>query len=336
MHVEIPKAIELEQKVFNIHNEKELHSIALDIFHFQFHYNPVYKSFCEAVHRTPGHVKKLVQIPFLPISFFKTHDVCTTAFEPEVVFTSSGTTGMSTSRHLVRSPELYRKSFRNCFHRFYGNATDYCILGLLPSYLERQGSSLVYMVDQLIRESLHPLSGFYMDDVERLDQTLSRLEKEGQKTLLIGVTYALLDFGKKYPRQLKHCTVMETGGMKGRKHEMTRNELYEELKSSFGVRHIHSEYGMTELLSQAYAVDGQFISPAWMKVLARDETDPFAVYEAAFRPVTGAINIIDLANIYSCSFLAAEDVTRIHPDGSFEILGRMDHSDIRGCSLMAV
>ncbi|HEY0355126.1 MAG TPA: acyl transferase [Flavisolibacter sp.] len=336
MHVELPKAIELEQKVFNIHNEKELQSIALEVFRFQFGNNSLYRDFCRALHRHPGNVVKCEQIPFLPISFFKTHAICTTEFEPEMIFTSSGTTGITTSSHYVRSLQLYRTSFLTCFKRFYGDPSVYCILGLLPSYLEREGSSLVYMVDQLVKESGHADSGFYLHDTDRLDQTLEKLENEGQKTLLIGVTYALLDFGRSHPRSLKHCNIMETGGMKGRKKEMTRQELYGELRSCFGTTRIYSEYGMTELLSQAYAVDGKFLAPSWMKVFARDETDPLTILDARKQTVTGGLNIIDLANIYSCSFIATEDIARIHPDESFEVLGRMDHSDIRGCSLLAI
>ncbi len=333
--MEIPETKELEQKVFAITNEKQFSSIALEVYQFQYNNNSVYGEYCRVVRRIPELVKELTQIPFLPISFFKTHPIKTTTFDAELIFKSSGTTGMVTSHHYVKDPQLYIKSFSEGFRNFYGEIKEYCIIGLLPSYLERGGSSLVYMVDHLIKESGHPESGFYLYEFEKLDLVLKELESAGQKTILIGVTYALLDFGRSYPQQLKNTTIMETGGMKGREREMTRAELYENLRNIFGVEHIHSEYGMTELLSQAYGMDGKMRSPAWMKVYLRDETDPFFIYDP-LKEVSGAINIIDLANLYSCSFIATEDVGRIFADGSLEILGRMENSDIRGCSLMVV
>lgn len=338
MHVEIPKATDLEEKVFRIDNDQDFHSIALETYHFQFANNPIYQDYCKALNKLPGTVSKLSDIPFLPVSFFKSHRVVTTAFNPEIVFKSSGTTGMTSSTHYVKSCSLYEKSFEKGFRKFYGKPEDYCILGLLPSYLERGQSSLVYMVDQLIRRSGHKNSGFYLYDYEKLHELLRQLEKDGQKCLLIGVTYALLDFAEHYPQKLHHTVVMETGGMKGRQKEITRKELYHRLKESFGLNTMHSEYGMTELLSQAYAVDGNFIAPPWMKILLRDETDPFEIYESGkgLSPLSGIINVIDLANIYSCSFLATEDAGRFTQDAGFEVLGRMDHSDVRGCSLMAL
>jgi hypothetical protein len=335
MRMEIPKTKELEEKVFAITNEKELSIIALQVFQFQYHHNDLYHSYCKALGKSPEAVGQITDIPFLPISFFKTHRIETTAFEAELVFKSSGTTGSVTSRHYVKDAGLYMKSFSEGFQKFYGDVKDYCILGLLPSYLQRGNSSLVYMVDHLIKESGHKESGFYLDEFEKLDVTLKKLEAPGQKTLLIGVTYALLDFGSRFPQNLSNTIIMETGGMKGRGREMTKAELYEQLKRSFGVSHIHSEYGMTELLSQAYGIDGKMSCPPWMKVLVRDETDPFSIY-APSGTSSGAINCIDLANLYSCSFIATEDVGRVYADGSFEILGRMDNSDIRGCSLMVV
>ncbi len=336
MHTEIPKAEDLAQRVFAPMNENAFLQIALDVYHFQFANNSIYRSFAQTVGRTPGRVQSLEDIPFLPIAFFKTHEVRATAFEPEAVFTSSGTTGAATSRHCVRDLALYRQSFREAFRLFYGDPRNYCILGLLPSYLERSGSSLVYMVDDLVRQSGHPDSGFYLHDHERLAATLRRLEANGQRTLLLGVTYALLDFAQAFPATLKHTLVMETGGMKGRKREPVREELYAELREAFGVSVIHSEYGMTELLSQAYALDGRFRTPPWMRLLLRDETDPLSLLPTGGQVRTGALNVIDLANLYSCSFIATEDVGRSFPDGSFGILGRMDHSDVRGCSLLAV
>jgi hypothetical protein len=334
MRMEIPKTKELEEKVFAITNEKELSVIALEVFQFQYRYNPLYHDYCKALGKSPGKVTTITGIPFLPISFFKTHRIETTPFTAELIFKSSGTTGSVTSHHYVKHAALYEKSFLEGFKKFYGDVKDYCILGLLPSYLERGYSSLVYMVDHLIRESGHEGSGFYLNEFEKLDTTLKRLESAGQKTILIGVTYALLDFGRRFPQQLSNTIIMETGGMKGRGREMTRAELYEQLKKAFDVNHIHSEYGMTELLSQVYGIDGKMICPPWMKILLRDETDPFSLYEPSGASSSGVINIIDLANLYSCSFIATEDVGKANPGGGFEILGRMDNSDFRGCSLM--
>lgn len=331
--MEIPKAKELEKRVFAIHNEKEFHSIALNICHFQFHHNPVYQQYCKTLKKSPGNINALEQIPFLPISFFKTHIIKTTSFEPELVFKSSGTTGSQASTHFVKSAGLYRQSFEKGFRNYFGDIDHYCILALLPSYLEKGQSSLVYMADHLIQKSGHPQSGFYLYEFEKLDQTLKELENTKQKTVFLGVSYALLDFCRQFPQQLSHTILMETGGMKGRKQELTKTELYEELKKGFGVNTVYSEYGMTELLSQAYSVDGFFRCPPWMKILIRDETDPFAVDQNP-QNRSGAINIIDLANLYSCSFIATDDAGRGYANGEFEILGRMDHSDIRGCSLM--
>jgi hypothetical protein len=335
MRMEIPKSKQLEEKVFTITNEKELSLIALEVFQFQFDNNPVYQDYCKAVGRTPGGFRKIIEIPFLPFSFFKTHRIETTAFNAELLFKSSGTTGVTTSNHYVKSAAIYRKSFEGGFKRFYGDVNDYCIIGLLPSYLERGNSSLVYMVNNLIKRSGHENSGFYLDEFEKLDITLKNLEASEQKTILIGVTYALLDFGNRYSQTLSSTIIMETGGMKGRGKEVTKQELYDHLKGSFGVSHIHSEYGMTELLSQSYGVDGLMSCPPWMQIVLRDETDPFEIYSPG-RPTSGAINIIDLANLYSCSFIATDDVGKMYDDGRFEILGRMDNSDIRGCSLMAL
>lgn len=335
MRVEIPKGEELVQTVFAHHNEKEFASIALEVYHFQYLNNPVYHAYCSGTGRTPETVRQLKQIPFLPISLFKTHRVETTPWNAGLIFRSSGTTGTTTSSHYVKNPAVYQQSFMTGFKQFYGAPEDYCIIGLLPSYLDRGDSSLVYMVDALIKKSGHVQSGFYLSDFEKLAFTLDELERKGQASLLIGVTYALLDFGARFPKQLKHCTVMETGGMKGRRRELTRAELYESLRSAFGINEVHSEYGMTELLSQAYAINGIFKTPPWMKVLLRDETDPFLVSGQEQIGYSGAINVIDLANIYSCSFIETADTGKFSEDG-FEVLGRLDHSDIRGCSLMAL
>jgi phenylacetate-coenzyme A ligase PaaK-like adenylate-forming protein len=305
----------------------------LETFRFQYRYNPVYTQWCNLTGITPALVKTPAAIPALPISFFKTHAVTSTGFTPERVFESSGTTGSVNSRHLVKEAAVYRQSFQQAFRLFYGEEKNWCILGLLPSYLERQNSSLVMMVDELIRSSGHPDGGFYLTDWGKLSFTLQKLEKQQQKTLLIGVTFGLLDFAEAHPQQLKHAVVMETGGMKGRRKELTRAEVHDLLMKGLGVTTVHSEYGMTELLSQAYSNGrGRFYCPPWMKVLIRDEEDPLAVKETG----TGLLQVIDLANLYSCSFIATEDVGMVFPDGSFEVWGRLDNSDIRGCSLLVV
>ncbi len=306
---------------------------ALSVFRFQYQHNPVYRRWCDLTRVRPDEIKTLASIPSLPVSFFKSHLVKTTDFAEERVFESSGTTGAQTSKHLVKDLSLYRKSFVKCFELFYGPVTDWCILGLLPSYLERQHSSLVLMVDELISLSGHTSSGFYLTEHAKLAETLGKLESLRQKTLLIGVTFGLLDFTRDYPQKLSNTVVMETGGMKGRRKEMTREEVHQVLKAGLGLQKVHSEYGMTELLSQAYSKgDGLFNCPTWMKILVRAEDDPKLVSESG----RGLLQVIDLANIYSCSFIALEDAGIVHPDESFEVLGRMDHSDIRGCSLLVI
>jgi hypothetical protein len=285
------------------------------------------------LNKTETSSQSLVSIPFLPVSFFKTHEVVTTDFEPEFVFESSGTTQTVSSRHYIKSLDLYEASFLNGFSLRYGNPDEWCILGLLPSYLERGNSSLVYMVKRLMEKSQHPNNAFFLNNWEGLYNTLQLLETNGQQTLLIGVTFALLDFAAQCRLKCYSTTVMETGGMKGRREELTREEVHGLLKKSFGVPAIHSEYGMTELLSQAYSKgDGLFQCPPWMRVLVRDEDDPLNVRLTG----RGAINVIDLANKYSCSFIATDDVGEVYEDGSFKILGRLDNSDLRGCSLLAL
>ena len=310
------------------------------MFRYQHQHNTVYRQYCDLLKIDTRTVDALHKIPFLPISFFKTHAVKTTNFEPETVFESSGTTQSGNCNHFVKDISLYRRSFMTSFERFYGPASDKCILGLLPSYLERKHSSLVWMVDELIRLSGNGLSGFYLDDHEKLHRTLLHNEILKIPTLLIGVTYALLDFAEEYPMQLRHTIIIETGGMKGRREEMTREAVHTILQKQLGISLIHSEYGMTELLSQAYSKgDGIFHCPAWMKVLLRNEDDPLDVFklkEENEQPLNGVINIIDLANIYSCSFIATDDMGRLNANGSFEVLGRVDNSDMRGCSLMKI
>lgn len=306
---------------------------ALHIFHYQYTHNPVYRAWCDTLKVQDAAVQQVSDIPFLPISFFKTHAVVSGIFEPEIVFESSGTTQTVNSRHLVKSLALYRQSFVKAFEQQYGPVADWCVIGLLPAYLERQHSSLVKMVDDMIKLSGHPQSGFYLYEHEKLAQTLQALEAAQQKTLLIGVTFGLLDFAEAYPMQLKHTVVMETGGMKGRRKEITRYELHDYLRQQLGVTAVHAEYGMTELLSQAYSKgEGRFYCPPWMKVLPRDEEDPLLVHQQG----RGVLNIIDLANVHSCAFLSTEDIGQVHADGSFEVWGRMDNSDIRGCSLLVV
>ena len=326
----------ISESNFNFSTVQEGSSIlsaTLQTFNFQYNNNQVYRQWCDCFNFSSESIPKssLTKIPFLPISFFKSHEVVTTQFNPSFVFESSGTTTSINSKHFVKDLEDYKQSFNQAFQQFYGNANDWCIIGLLPSYLERNNSSLVMMVDDLIKQSNHPKSGFYLNDFHSLKNTLEQLEAAQQKTLLIGVTFALLDFAEQLPMQLKHTTIMETGGMKGRKKETTRTEVHQILQQAFDLPMIHSEYGMTELLSQAYAKqDGKFVCPPWMKVLVRDEDDPLLVKESG----RGCLNIIDLANQFSCSFIATDDVGIVYEDGTFEVHGRLDNSDIRGCSLL--
>lgn len=305
----------------------------LRTFRHQYFENKIYHRWVDALNINIDEVTDLFKIPFLPVSFFKHHEVVAGTFEPEIIFTSSGTTGTANSRHLVKQLKLYTKSFTEGFKYFYNDPGTWCIIGLLPSYLEREGSSLITMVEELINLSGHSESGFYLYDFEKLAHVLKDLEAQKQKTLLIGVTFALLDFAEWYPMQLETTVIMETGGMKGRRREMIREEVHSFLQKQFKTSAIHSEYGMTELLSQGYSFSkGVFNTVPWMKVLVRDEDDPLLIAEKG----RGLINVIDLANLHSCSFIATDDVGRIFEDGSFEVLGRRDNSDIRGCSLMVM
>jgi hypothetical protein len=308
--------------------------MALKVFRFQHENNIVYREFCNFLNTDVQKVKSLEQIPFLPIQFFKSHDVVSNTDAVQETFTSSGTTGMITSRHLVTDISLYEQSYRNAFSEFYGNIEDYAVLALLPSYLERSGSSLIYMVKDLIELSGNENSGFYLHNYDELITKLTELDNAGQNVILIGVTYALLDLIEKQKFQLKNTIIMETGGMKGKRREMIREELHEILCSGFGVQSIHSEYGMTELLSQAYSLgNGIFECPSWMQILVRDTED--ALTYVAYGK-TGGVNVIDLANINSCSFIATQDLGKKYPNNSVEILGRFDNSDIRGCNLMVI
>ncbi len=327
--------IQWGHKIFTL-TEAEFGPAVLEIFRYQYVNNSLYREYTDALHKRIAEIRSIEQIPFLPISFFKTHPVVTGLTENPVVFESSGTTGMTKSRHLVSDISLYRNSFLKGFEIFYGDIKDYCILGLLPSYLERDNSSLVYMVNEWIKESRHPHSGFYLDEFDKLSAVLKQLESEGQKTLLIGVSFALLDFAAIHAFPLRHTIVMETGGMKGRREEMLKEEMHKILQESFSIAAIHSEYGMTELLSQAYSRGaGIFHTPSWMRVLVREEEDPLSVKSLQRgESISGVINVIDLANINSCCFIATDDAGRLLPDGSFEVLGRVDNSDLRGCSLL--
>ena len=320
--------------IFKINTADAFEKIALQIFKYQFENNRVYRSFCDLLYKHPSDIKHIEDIPFLPIQFFKSHKVINTSKPIQQTFTSSGTTGSVTSKHCVSDLSVYENSFKHAFKAFYGDIKDYTVLALLPSYLERDGSSLIYMVDHLITASKKPESGFYLDTLSKLKDKLDVLDRQGEKVLLIGVSFALLDLVESHQFKLKHTIVMETGGMKGRRKELIRDELHTILKTGFGVDKIHSEYGMTELLSQAYSSgNGLFKCPHWMRVFTRDIEDALTLQT---KEKTGGLNIIDLANINSCSFIATQDLARTYKDGSFEVLGRFDASDIRGCNLMVL
>ena len=322
------------QDIFTIANQKQFEKIALKVFRFQYENNSVYRDFCDFLKLEKSSVKSLQQIPFLPIQFFKSHEVVSSTNPAQEIFTSSGTTGMITSKHLVTDVTLYEQSYQNAFSEFYGNIEDYAVLALLPSYLERKGSSLIYMVNDLIQLSNNTNSGFYLNNYDELTSKLIELDSGGQNVLLIGVTYALLDLIEQQNFQLQNTIVMETGGMKGKRKEIIREELHEILCKGFGVSNIHSEYGMTELLSQAYSLgNGIFECPNWMQILIRDTEDALSYVSTG---KTGGINVIDLANINSCSFIATQDLGKKYPNNSFEVLGRFDNSDIRGCNLMVI
>ncbi len=316
----------------HISSESEFEEKTFQIFAYQFENNPVYRSFCDLLYIHPSDVKEIQDIPFLPIQFFKSHQILSSSSAITEIFTSSGTTGSSTSKHYVTDISLYEKSYLAGFKHFYGNIEDYVVLALLPNYLERKGSSLIYMVNDLIKRSKNADSGFYLNNLNELADKLISLDNQNKKVLLIGVSFALLDIVEIHQFSLKNTIVMETGGMKGRRKELIRTELHTILKQGFGVEKIHSEYGMTELLSQGYSKGhGIFQCPPWMKVFSRDTEDPLTIQN---NNKTGGINVIDLANYNSCSFIATQDLGKIYDDNSFEIIGRFDNSDIRGCNLM--
>lgn len=332
-----------QEDIFSISSDQEFNAAAVDLFHFQYNNNRLYKEFTDGLNAKPERVIEYKDIPFLPIDFFKTHRVISSNNSAEIVFESSGTTGATPSRHHIADIRMYEKSFREGFELFYGPPESYCILALLPSYLERKNSSLVYMVNDFIKRSGHPRSGFYLDNLKELADVLEKLSWKnlspapstgGDKIMLIGVSFALLELAEKYPMPLKNTIIMETGGMKGRRKELIREELHGILKKSFQADAIHSEYGMTELLSQAYSKgEGKFNCPPWIKILIRDVDDPLTLIG---NNKTGGINVIDLANVNSCAFIATQDLGKTYDDGSFEVLGRFDNSDIRGCNLMSL
>lgn len=322
------------KKIFNINHEDDFKSLSIDLFHHQYAHCKIYKEFIDYLNIDPKKVTTIEEIPFLPIQFFKNHFIISSYLNPKLCFESSATTGSKVSKHYVCSPEIYTESFSRHFESSFGNPKDTAILALLPSYLERSSSSLVYMVDYLIKQSSVQESGFFMYNTDELHAILIDLAAKKQKTILFGVTFALLDFVEKFKMDFPELIIIETGGMKGRKEEITRNQLQAELCQGFGVKKIYSEYGMTELLSQGYTSGGiSFTAPAWMKILVREPNDPLSIHKEGRN---GGLNIIDLANIESCAFLATQDLGTVYADGSFEVLGRFDDSEIRGCNLMSV
>ena len=319
-------------KIFNIKNQSSFNKYCLDIYHFQYRNNLVYKKFCNMICENPMNINEITKIPFLPISFFKTKKILSVD-KFEKVFYSSGTTTNSRSKHFISDLKLYEESFIKNFKNNYGELNKYTIIALLPNYYENESSSLIYMVEKLIKLTKSNESGFFLDDYTNLSKKLNQLDsKNDRKTILIGVPYALLDLLDFNQFCFNNTIIMETGGMKGRRKELVRNELHEKLKSGFGVNQIHSEYGMTELLSQAYSKgNGIFSTPAWMKVLIRDVND---AQNLNFNKKSGAINIIDLANYNSCSFIATDDMGKFVSESEFEVIGRIDNSDVRGCNLL--
>ena len=324
---------QIKEQIFDV-NENRFLKLALSIFNYQYENTTIYRQYIDIIGVNPKTVDALDKIPFLPIQFFKTHQVISKLASNEtIVFESSGTTGQVSSKHHIADIDLYKMSFELGFSKFFGDIKQYCILGLLPSYLERGQSSLVFMVNHLIGTSEHKKSGFYLHDHEALYKTLLQLEAIHQPVLLFGVTYALLDFAEKYPIKLHSTQIIETGGMKGRREELIRDEVHSILKKAFSIDKVNSEYGMTELLSQAYSKgDGLFETPAWMKILIRDINDPFSISTSG----KGLINIIDLANLHSCSFIATDDMGELFENGLFSVNGRLDHSELRGCSLLSL
>ena len=320
------------EKIFSVKSDEEFNEAALAVFHYQLKHCSVYREYVEQIKINSKYINSIYDIPFLPVEFFKTQKILSDEKKEELIFLSSGTTATMRSRHFIADKNLYIRSLEKSFEMFYGDTDNYCLLALLPSYIEQENSSLVFMVDTLVKKSFQPGSGFYPNDYENLFFNLRKLISEGKKIILLGVSYALLDFAEKFSFPLRNVILMETGGMKGRREEITRQELHQQLCNAFQITSIHSEYGMTELLSQAYSKgSGIFRSPPWMKIILRNPDDPLDV--SAINK-NGIINVIDLANIFSCSFIATQDLGRKINDGSFEVIGRTDYSDARGCNLM--
>lgn len=324
----------IRNRIFEIQTDAEFQQLALEVYRYQFANNSIYRAWSGALNRNPENVQTIHDIPFLPIHYFKEQEVKSVEADAECVFSSSGTTGAITSRHYIYDVSIYRESILKGFERAYGKPEDYCIVGLLPSYLERSGSSLVWMTELLIKESKHPDSGFYLYNHNELNDLLRKLDAGNQKIWLIGVSFALIDFSMLHPSAPENIYVIETGGMKGRRREMVREELHATIKQGWPLKRIDSEYGMTELLSQAWMLDEKhFNCPPWMKVLICETDNPLAYVSDG---KTGGINVIDLANLDSCAFIETADLGRITPGKGFEVLGRFDHADVRGCNLMAV
>ena len=317
----------IDEKIFSIGNDEEFEAVALELFRWQAERCMPYRQYIGLLGIDPQSVKSIEQIPFLPIELFKSHDIYCGDTTPEKVFTSSSTTGQTPSRHLMQSLSHYERTFTAAFEQFYGATEGWSIYGLLPNYLQREGSSLVYMVDRLLARC--GSGGFYLNDYDKL---LADMAADTKPKILLGVSYALWDLAERYTPKLQQTIVMETGGMKGHREELPKEELHRVLCNAFNVSAIHSEYGMAELTSQAYSRGGnRFFAPPWLRIITRDLNDPFRLLPAEHR---GGINIIDLGNVYSCAFIQTEDAGRVFDDGSFEIAGRIDKSEIRGCNLL--
>jgi len=323
---------DIESKIFEIKNNTEFENLSKTIFKYQYEHVKVYREYCKLINKSPENVKEIRSIPFLPISIFKNRKIISGNLDSVLKFKSSGTGSLSSrSTHYIADPEIYKKSLLSSFRQFLGNPSQYSMFSLLPGYNENKHSSLIYMVREISKSSRNKKLIHFVNNPENLARSLEKINKENEQSMLFGVSFALMDFAQKYPTQLSHTTIVETGGMKGKKREITRSEMYDFIRKRLNPKKIVSEYGMTELLSQAYATDKTwFKSPPWMKVFIRDIYDPFSIKNEG----SGAINVIDLANINSCAFIATDDLAKLRADGKFSVLGRFDHSDIRGCNLL--
>lgn len=319
-------------KILNISSSQEFEKYSIEIFNYQFEKNTIYREFCRLTGKNPSNIRSSFEIPFLPIQFFKTHKIISSNQPIKKTFYSSGSTKNNLSKHHIIDLKLYEDCFFKIFMDFYGSPSQYNIIALLPTYLENKNSSLIYMVNKLIEKSENKHSGFYLDNYKELKEKLLYLEEGDKKTILFGVSYALLNLIDFHKFKLKKTIIIETGGMKGKRKELIKSELHQMLKIGFGVKNINSEYGMTELISQAYSIHNEkFKSPPWMKIYIRESEDPMNIKT---NNKSGGINIIDLANYNSCSFIATDDLGKLDKDGNFEILGRLDNSDQRGCNLL--